>query len=268
MTQIKHAINEEYKSEVFLMDCMEGMKQYPDKYFDLAVVDPPYGIGESLKKRCNFNVKQKNGAFIKVNENSYTKKTWDKNSPSKDYFFSLISSTKNQIIFGANYYELEMLGFENTKTPRRNEYEQFIKNRPYGFIIWDKMNGNNDFNDCEIIYTSMPIKSHIIYYMWNGMMQGKCVSTSQKEASVQIGNKKMNEVRIHPTQKPILLYNWIFKRYAQPGFKVLDTHLGSQSSRISANKNKLHFTGFELDPDYFRDGNKRYEDHVSQLTLF
>jgi len=220
MTQIKHAINEEYKSEVFLMDCMEGMKKYEDNHFDLAVVDPPYGINMGMGHK---------GSEKRGDKNKF--KTFaggDTSIPKKDYFTELFRVSKNQIIWGANYM---------------TEYLY-----PTGcFIIWDKQQPE-DFSMamCEYAWTSFTSPAKIF--------QKRIVGA--------------DNVRIHPTQKPTYLYDWVFKKYASEGQKILDTHLGSQSSRISANKNKLHFTGFELDPDYFRDGNRRYEDHVSQLTLF
>jgi site-specific DNA-methyltransferase (adenine-specific) len=217
MTQIKHAINEEYKSEVFLMDCMEGMKQYPDKYWDLAVVDPPFGIGA-----------ENHAGNVKNGWTQWEKKKWDKNIPESEYFIELLRVSKNQIVWGGNY----MTDFLPPKMC---------------WLIWDK--GQRDFSlaDGEMAWTSFD--------------KAMRIKTIHRATANQ-------ESKIHPTQKPVALYDWIFKRYASEGQKILDTHLGSQSSRISANKNKLHFTGFELDPDYFRDGNKRYEDHVSQLTLF
>ena len=217
MTQIKHAINEEYKSEVFLMDCMEGMKQYPNDYFDLAVVDPPFGIGA-----------ENHAGNVKNGWTQWEKKKWDKNIPESEYFIELLRVSKNQIVWGGNY----MTYFLPPKMC---------------WLIWDK--GQRDFSlaDGEMAWTSFD--------------KAMRIKTIHRATANQ-------ESKIHPTQKPVALYDWIFKRYASEGQKILDTHLGSQSSRISANKNKLHFTGFELDPDYFRDGNKRYEDHVSQLTLF
>ena len=217
MTQIKHAINEEYKSEVFLMDCMEGMKQYPDKYWDLAVVDPPFGIGA-----------ENHAGNVKNGWTQWEKKKWDKNIPESEYFIELLRVSKNQIVWGGNY----MTDFLPPKMC---------------WLIWDK--GQRDFSlaDGEMAWTSFD--------------KAMRIKTIHRATANQ-------ESKIHPTQKPVQLYDWIFKNYATEGQKILDTHLGSQSSRISANKNKLHFTGFELDPDYFRDGNKRYEDHVSQLTLF
>ena len=215
MTQIKHAINEEYKSEVFLMDCMEGMKKYEDNHFDLAIVDPPYGLerfkandGGNSKKITTFGDKDKN---------------WNNIKPTAEYWNELFRVSKNQIVWGGNNFELPT-----------SEY----------FIVWDKGQMMPSFARCEMAWTNCKVPAKIY------------------------AKRSQDLNRIHPTQKPVALYDWIFKNYAKEGQKILDTHLGSQSSRISANKNKLHFTGFELDPDYFRDGNKRYEDHVSQLTLF
>jgi len=220
MTQIKHAINEEYKSEVFLMDCMEGMKRFEDDHFDLAVVDPPYGIGYD-------GAKQTSGSH--GGRKAHVFKGWDSNIPKEEYFNELYRVSKNQIIWGANY----MVNYLNPSM---------------GWIIWRKDRGNFSSSDAELAYTSF--QRALREYTKNPLVLVREGGT------------------IHPTQKPICLYDWIFKNYAEQGQKILDTHLGSQSSRISANKNKLHFTGFELDPDYFRDGNKRYEDFVSQLTLF
>ena len=220
MTQIKHAINEEYKSEVFLMDCMEWMKRFEDDHFDLAVVDPPYGIGYD-------GAKQTSGSH--GGRKAHVFKGWDSNIPKEEYFNELYRVSKNQIIWGANY----MVNYLNPSM---------------GWIIWRKDRGNFSSSDAELAYTSF--QRALREYTKNPLVLVREGGT------------------IHPTQKPICLYDWIFKNYAEQGQKILDTHLGSQSSRISANKNKLHFTGFELDPDYFRDGNKRYEDFVSQLTLF
>ena len=225
MTQIKHAINEEYKSEVFLMDCMEGMKQYPNDYFDLAVVDPPYGIGFSDYERGGI------GQKVKERYTKNEKKKWDNTVPLIEYFTELFRVSQNQIIWGGNYFDLP---------PTQC------------FLFWYKQNPVPNFADGEMAWTSFKKPAMCFDYRYYGNLQGKTSAGS----------------KIHPTQKPCALYDWIFSNYATEGQKILDTHLGSQSSRISANKNKLHFTGFELDPDYFRDGNKRYEDHVSQLTLF
>ena len=115
-----------------------------------------------------------------------------------------------------------------------------------GWIYWNKKNGTSDFSDGELAFTSF----------------------NRALRSFEYHLSRDRDKRFHPTQKPVYLYDWIFKNYATEGMKILDTHLGSQSSRISAHKNKMHFIGCELDPDYFADGNKRFDNYVSQLKLF
>ena len=216
-----------FSSEVYLLDCMEGMKKYPDKYFDLAVVDPPYGIGEDGAKNHSRSIKAKSLL--------YTPKSWDREPPPIEYFIELFRVSKNQIIWGANH---------------------FISRMPYNsscWIIWDKENGENDFADCEMAWTSFKSAVRRFKFRWQGMLQG---------------NMKEKEIRIHPTQKPSALYDWVFSKYATEGMKILDTHLGSGSSRIAANKAKLNFVGFEIDEEYFNKQNKRYVDFSSQTRLF
>ena len=239
----------ELNSKVFNMDCMEGMEQYPDNYFDLAVVDPPYGIGEASKNRNGIskNIDKRNGkvSFVKT-ENEV--KAWDNNCPEKEYFIQIKRISKNQIIFGANHF-IENIPNSNSSS----------------WIVWDKCNGKSDFADCELAYTSFNGSVRIFRYMWNGMLKGKLSFT---QGHIFEGNISLHEKRIHRTQKPVILYDWIFKKYATEGMKILDTHLGSQSSRISAYKYKMDFTGYELDKDYFDQGCKRFEDFKSQLRLF
>ncbi len=207
-------------SEVYLIDNIQLMKHYPDKYFDLAVVDPPYGLdvanmrmGVGVGKRCS---KEKN--------RNWKAKDWDKEPPNEMYFNELFRVSKNQIIFGANNFTLP--------------------NSKY-FAIWDKGEGlyGRSFAECE--------------YAWvrEGGTRIFKISPVQKD-------------RFHPTQKPIELYDKVFNLYAKQEMKILDTHLGSGSSRISANKAKLHFVGCEIDEEYFNKQNKRYEEFVSQARLF
>jgi site-specific DNA-methyltransferase (adenine-specific) len=214
-------------SEVYNMDCIEGMKQYPDKYFDLAVVDPPYGIGEDGASNHS------RGTLAKPT--LYTPKNWDKEPPPIEYFNELFRVSKNQIVWGANH---------------------FISRMPYDsscWIVWDKDNGETDFADCELAWTSFNTAVRKFKFRWQGMLQQ---------------NMKDKEIRIHPTQKPVALYDWILHNYAKEGDKILDTHLGSQSSRIASYKAKLDFVGFEIDQEYFEQGNKRFNEFKSQLTLF
>ena len=212
-------------SEVYNMDCIEGLKHYPDKYFDLAVVDPPYGIKMDGGKIGGDNCGK---------AKDYTKKEWDNEPPPLEYFYELFRVSKNQIVWGANH---------------------FISRMPYDsscWLIWDKDNSGN-FADCEMAWTSFDTAVRKFKFRWNGMLQQ---------------NMKDKEVRIHPTQKPVALYDWIFQNYASEGMRILDTHLGSGSSRISANKSKMNFTAFEKDLEYFNNENKRYNEFISQLRLW
>jgi site-specific DNA-methyltransferase (adenine-specific) len=203
------------------MDCMEYMKDIPDKFFDLAVVDPPYGIGESGgDKKRNRNYKR----IVK-----HVKKEWDVSIPPKEYFDELFRVSQNQIIWGANYM-VEHL------------YPSM------GWIYWDKRIGG-DFSDGELAWTS-----------FNKALRSFSYS--------HVGDTKGGHTRIHPTQKPVPLYTWLLMNYAKEGDKILDTHLGSGSSRIAAYNLGFDFTGTELDEEYFNDSVKRFNRHKSQLTLF
>ena len=208
-------------------DCMNVMRGLPDKYFDLALCDPPYGIGEDGLKNHS------RGKLAKPK--LYTPKNWDKSSPDKEYFDELIRVSKNQIIWGANH---------------------FISKIPYDsscWIVWDKNNGDNDFADCELAWTSFKTSVRIFKYTWAGMIQE---------------NMKKKEVRIHPTQKPVGLYSWIFKEYAKEGDLILDTHVGSGSSRIAADLAGLNYVGFEISQEFYEKQEKRFNDFKSQLRLF
>jgi site-specific DNA-methyltransferase (adenine-specific) len=216
--------HERQNSVVHLMDCIEGMKQYPDKWFDLAVVDSPYGIN------INVNMGRRKGD----RKSDYHKFAGeDKEAPDIEYFEELLRVSKNQIIWGANYMiqRMSAAGFD-TNTPC--------------WILWDKgFSPDVTFAQFEMAWTSF--------------------KSSAKKFDF---NAAANRDRIHPTQKPVALYDWIFHNYAKPDFKILDTHLGSQSSRIAAHKHGLNFTGFELDSEYFEKGNKRFDDFISQTTIF
>jgi site-specific DNA-methyltransferase (adenine-specific) len=212
-------------SEVYNMDCIEGMKQYPDNHFDLAIVDPPYGIDGAVE--IGFG-DTKSG---RVNRPSkWGQKQWDKERPTKAYFDELKRVSKNQIIFGGNY-------FADLLEPSRC------------WIVWDKMQ-RVDQADAELAWTSFT-NSVRVYQFHCSKLQGF-----------------QNPNRFHPTEKPISLYEWILGKYAKDGDLILDTHLGSQSSRIAANKAGLDFVGFEIDKEYFDNGNERYNNFISQLRMF
>jgi site-specific DNA-methyltransferase (adenine-specific) len=231
------------------MDCIEGMSKYPDKYFDLAIVDPPYGIGESNKNRNGISkmLDKRNGKINYIKTNNEIK-NWDKNPPNKEYFYELKRITKNQIIWGANHF---IENITNANSP--------------SWIVWDKCNGTTDFADCELAYTSFKSAVRQFKYMWNGMFQGK---QSFKDGHIFEGNLLKHEKRIHKTQKPIILYKWLLTNYAKQGDKILDTHLGSGSSRIAAYDMGFDFVGYELDKDYFDAQEKRFNDFKQQLKLF
>lgn len=211
------------------MDCMEYMKTLPDKAFDLCVVDPPYGIGESGAKNKSRSKMAKSKDYRPFAGN-------DKEAPPKEYFAELCRVSKNQIIFGANHFA------ERLVTPKSSCW-----------IVWDKDNGESDFADCELAYTSFDSATRIFRFRWHGMLQG---------------NMKHKEIRIHPTQKPVALYEWIYRRYAKPGDKILDTHLGSGSSRIAAYDAGLDFVGCEIDPYYFAAQEDRFAAYTAQLDMF
>lgn len=225
------------------MDCMEYMTTLPDNAFDLAVVDPPYGRKEHGGKNRSGFVTQKNGGKIWVSDGKYAKKDWDSGPADDKYFAELFRVSRNQIIWGINYFGIAV--------------------KP-GRIIWDKCNGSSDQCDCEIAFNSFGDRVDLFRFMWSGMMQGKSIS----KGHIMQGNKSLNEARIHPTQKPVALYTWIFSRYAKPGDKILDTHLGSGSSRIAAYDAGLDFVGCEIDQDYFKAQEERYQAHIAQISLF
>lgn len=251
-------------SNVYNVDCVEFMSTIPTRYFDLSIVDPPYGIGESSKNHESRNtpITQKSGVLMKAPKTTYKKKNWDAQAPNANYFSELKRVSKNCIIFGANYFA-EICGVP-FKAPRRDCYQEFLSQNPFGWIVWDKVNGNNDFNDCELIFTSFDRESCVLPFMWNGMMQAKSIH----EPHVMQGNKKLNEKRIHPTQKPIPLYRKLLLDYAAPKSKVFDSHMGSQSSRIAADIEGVNYTGCEIDVDIYQDGCKRYNQHKISARMF
>ena len=200
---------------VYNQDCMEGMKQYADNYFELAIVDPPYGIDAG-------NMKMGKGSGNDIGK--FKKCNWDINIPDKIYFKELIRISINQIIWGGNYYLLE---------PTRC------------FLIWDKMDYNSDFASAELAWTSF----------------NKVVKTFRH-------SRNSKEKRIHPTQKPVALYKWLLQNYAKPEDKILDTHVGSGSSRIACHEMGFDFTGYEIDKDYWQAQEDRFYHATRQKNLF
>lgn len=232
---------------IYLMDCMDFMRTVPDKYFDLAIVDPPYGIGAGNQSDKSKYVIQKNGSKKFVKDGGFAKKDWDKKSPDVGYFNELVRISKNQIVFGVNYYGHFNFG--------------------PGRIVWDKLNDHSDQNDCEIAYCSINERVDVVRFMWSGFMQGLVPAKDVKTANVQQGNKSLNEKRIHPTQKPVKLYEWILKNYAQKGMKIFDSHVGSGSIAIAAHYYDVEFVGCELDSDYFFAASERIKAQTAQGAL-
>ncbi len=220
--------------ELLNIDCMDYMRGLPDKSFDLAIIDPPYGIGEDGSK----NKSRSKSAFNKRYAEAKDYKPFagnDKEPPKKEYFDELIRVSKNQIIFGANH---------------------FISRIPYDstcWIVWDKNNGDSDFADCELAWTSFKTAVRKFKFTWNGMLQG---------------DMKNKELRIHPTQKPVKLYDWLLHNYAKPGHRVLDTHLGSGSSAISSHYYGVDFVGCELDKYYYDAACERFKIATAQASVF
>ena len=206
---------------------MSLMSRYEDNYFDLAIIDPPYGIDIG-------NQSQGKGGGV-AKKIDYTVKDWDKFSPNKDYFQELLRVSKNQIVWGANH---------------------FIDKIPFGsscWLVWDKLNGSTDFADCELAYTSFKSSVRKYQFRWSGMLQQ---------------DMKNKEKRIHPTQKPIKLYEWILMGWAKEADKILDTHLGSGSIAMACHNLGYELTACELDKEYYQASIKRIKDHISQQRLF
>ena len=215
--------------ELLNIDCMEYMATLPDKAFDLAIVDPPYGIGESGQR----NVTGDRPTAKWKNPKSQHYKTFDDSKPpDENYWIELFRVSKNQIVWGGNYF---------------TEYLPPSK----GWVVWDKgVDIKEHLSMCELAWTSFDIKCNKYDYLWAGF------------------KKKHQVERIHPTQKPVDLYRFLLTFYADEGDKILDTHLGSASSAIAANMMDFHFVGCENDPDHYQAALKRYNNAIKQTKLF
>lgn len=211
-----------YKTDLLNLSCednMELMARYPDKYFDLAIVDPPYGYGNKETNILNFRQKEQH-------------KKWNI-SPTNEYFLELFRVSKNQIIWGGNYFSFIW---------------QFSGRC---FIYWHKGNPVENFADGELAWTSFDKNAKQFEYRYYGNLEGKNSTTK----------------KFHPTQKPIALYKWLLKNYAKPGNKILDTHLGSGSIAIACHYAGYHLTACELDKDYFEKAIQRIKQQTAQNSL-
>ena len=222
--------------EITNEDNMQLMARYPDNYFDLAIVDPPYGIKADRLTRT----KGKSGKSKTFNKNlkyNYKPKEWDEDIPNAEYWDELFRISKNQIVFGGNYFS------------------KYLPSKK-GWIVWDKKvtNANNtNFSDCELAWTSFDCILRKFTYDWIGF---------------GYLNNPMKQIKIHPTEKPITLYEWILTNYAKENDKILDTHLGSGSIAIACHNLKFDLTACELDKEYYEAAIKRLNNHQKQLTMF
>lgn len=216
---------EDLIGEITLADCMDIMKDFPDKCIDLAIVDPPYFDGPN-KGKAYYQGKNNLANCTEYKEI----KTWD--IPDGLYFDELKRISKNQIIWGCNYYNYIFNG---------------------GRIVWIKMEKEGPFSTCEIASNSFFNKTTHFKYLWNGFWQE---------------NMKQREKRIHPSQKPVALYRWLLQNYAKPGQLILDTHSGSGPLAIACHLEKYDFIAIEKDPDYHRDSVKRFDEIKAQGVLF
>ena len=210
------------KIRIYNEDCLEAMMLMPDNAYDLAIVDPPYGLGDRLVKG---GAKGGMGSLRKLADDKI--EHWDI-APNKEYFDELKRVSKNQIIWGGNYF-LDYLGATD------------------GFLVWDKMNGTNPMADAELAWKSLRGTTRMF-----------------RKHHFSDGYK----TKIHPTQKPVKLYEWLLDNYAKDDDKILDTHLGSGSIAIACHNMGFDLTAYEIDKDYFEATSKRIKDHIAQLTMF
>jgi len=238
------------RSTVFKDDYRNVLSRFEDNYFDLALCDIPYGIdvaNMAFLKEVKTTVKQKNGTRLNGNTNKkvHTFKDWDKETPPQEYFDELKRISKHQIIFGIEYVNWTGVGT--------------------GRIKWNKgVAEGMSFKKYELAYCSMIDYEMELPLLWAGMCQAKSLS----EPMTQQGNKKLNEKRIHPCHKPIMLYDKLLLEFGFKGMKVIDTHLGSGSSRISSDRFGVsEFVGIEIDDEHFNDHQKRWSIYKSQPKL-
>lgn len=210
------------------IDCKEYMKTVPNKFYSLAVCDPPYGSKNIIGGYTNGN----GGGIAK--QKAYNNDLWQQKQIDKETITEIIRVSKNQIFWGANHYA-SLLPFDSP-----------------GWIVWDKENGNNSFSDVETAWTSFNVGARLFRYRWNGMLQG---------------NMKKKEVRIHPTQKPAALYEWILRRYAAAGDTIFDPFLGSGTIAIACNNLGFDLDGCEISPAYYEKAMRVINLHLAQTKI-
>ena len=216
--------------KIYIENCdnMDLMARYPDNYFDLAIVDPPYGINADNKNNGKHSDRHEKTSKAKIN--TYKKTNWDNEIPSEEYFNELKRVSKKQIIWGANFFGLAG-----------------------GMIYWHKNVTMPSYSTGELAWVSWMNKLDFINITWHGMIQH---------------NMSNKEIRIHPTQKPVALYKWLLDKYAKENDKILDTHLGSGSIAIACHDYGFDLTACELDKEYFDKAIERIKNHTNQQKLF
>lgn len=213
---------------LYNMDCNDFMAELPDNYYSLAIADPPYGMNKAKKGTVG-------GGSKKGKPTTYTKKEWDKNPFDERFFQELMRISENQIIWGANHFI--------SKIPIDSSC----------WIVWDKNNEPTKFADCELAWTSFSSAVRKCKFTWNGFIQG---------------DNKSKEERIHPTQKPAFLYQWLLNKYAKKGDRIFDPCVGSGSSAIAAHQLGFEYEGCELDEEYINLATSRIKEETRQLQLF
>lgn len=217
------------KVNIYLGDCMDFMRDLPDNFYDLAIVDPPYGIGWDGESSMAENSSVK---WSSAKKTGYKKKQWDSERPSLEYFKEIGRVSKNQIIWGGNY-------FSDLLPPTG------------GWIVWEKgVPGDMTLSQAELAYNTSLNSVRIVKLLWAGFR--KCEDA----------------IRIHPTQKPVKLYEWLLTNYAKPGDRILDTHFGSGSHGVACNNLGFELDAVELDEDYYKASVERLKNEFAQVRLF
>jgi site-specific DNA-methyltransferase (adenine-specific) len=223
-------------------DNMELMARYPDNYFDLAIVDPPYGIGASKQSQSSSKIKGRKNSIVK--RSTLNSKNWDNDIPTKDYFNELFRVSKAQIIWGGNYFPLPLIN---------------------SWIVWNKLQVLETRSDGEMAWTSFKRPLKIVPLLQDGFKRGQNVGYNQP---VIYNEPFSGKQTIHPTQKPVALYKWLLSNYAKEGDKILDTHLGSGSIAIACHDYGFDLTACELDAEYYQKAMQRINNHLAQQKLF
>jgi site-specific DNA-methyltransferase (adenine-specific) len=223
-------------------DNMLLMARYPDNYFDLAIVDPPYGIGAGKQSVSSSKMKGRKNSIIK--RSNLKSKEWDNEIPNQEYFIELFRVSKEQIIWGGNYFPLPLIN---------------------SWIVWNKLQLLETRSDGEMAWTSFQRPLKIVPLLQDGFKRGQNVGYNQP---VIYNEPFSGKQTIHPTQKPVALYKWILDKYANQGDKILDTHLGSGSIAIACHDYGFDLTACELDKEYFDKAMQRIKNHTNQTKLF